>query len=76
MASAVVRLREIGLVLNPLPLLVHSGTLTHWTELPLLRVGLPTSVSLVQKIPHIHIQRFVCYMILDPIKLATNITQH
>lgn len=33
------------LVLNSLPLFVHSGTLTLWTEPPLLRVGLPTSVS-------------------------------
>ena len=51
-----------------------QDTLANILALPIFRVGLPTSFSLLQIIPYNQIQRHFSSLILDPIKLTTIIS--
>lgn len=55
---------------------IHSGSWAHCVVLPTVKVGLLTSVNPLKNLLYTHVQRFVSWVILDPVALATNVNHH
>lgn len=57
-------------------LYIQSRIPTHGIVSATLRIGLPTSINPTQTLPHRHAHRIVSQVILEPVRLISNINHH
>jgi hypothetical protein len=56
--------------------LIQPSQLQGQQQLPTFRVGLLTSINLIQELPHWNTQRFVSWVIVDLMELTISIKHH